>query len=102
MGMVSIGELMKGDLREGDTIRELEMQEKSKIVEDQGEVVVILIKEGGEDLIDSKKIRREGGEGRGQETEQKILVRILLLDCTNNVVPQDRLEGGALRKSTKG
>lgn len=38
------------------------MQERSKIVEDQGEVMVMLIKEGGEDLIDSKEIRRDRGD----------------------------------------
>lgn len=62
LGMGSIGKLMKRDLREGDAIRELEMQEGSKTVEDQGEVVVMLIKEGGEDLIDSKEIMRDRGD----------------------------------------
>lgn len=62
LGMSSIVKLKERDLREGDTIRELEMQEGSKIVEDQGEVMVILIKKGGEDLIDSKEIRRDRGD----------------------------------------
>lgn len=85
LGMSSIVKLKERDLREGDTIRELEMQEGSKIVEDQGEVIVILIKEGGENLIDSKEIRRDRGDWGRQETEQKISVRLSLLDYTNNV-----------------